>query len=181
MKKIVLFVSLIITASIFFACDKQKTAQEMLKEEKKAIERFTKNDSIPIFVTNDKKNMYKENTYYKTKEGLYIHVIDSGNGNKPQNNQEILVRYRDFMFIKSGKTEYDISEENESAKYLPISFYYKNSFSYKSAACYGLAIALDLVSENAEVSLIVPSDLQLSDFQSLYKPMYFGYVKFRFK
>jgi len=178
MKKILLFISLIAVASLFFACNKQKTPQELLKEEKKAIERFiAKNE---IIVTNNPDEMYQDKVFYKTKEGLYIHVIESGNENKAKYNQEIVVRYNNFLYIKSGEAGVT-DAENESAHKSPIVYRYNNSNTYYDLSCYGFDIGLSLVSENAAVSLIIPSELQSTGRQGSFEPIYFGYLKYRFK
>ena len=175
MNKLFLFVSVFFVASIFFACDKTKTAQELMKEEQKAIERFIANNGI--IVTKNFADMYEDNVYFKTKEGLYIHVIDSGNGNKAKYNQEVLVRFKDFMYFKNDTTKYS----NMSAESSPYVFYYGNVYSYSGLACDGWAIGLSLVSENAEVSMIIPSSLQPYSDQSSFSPAYYGYLKYRFK
>ena len=175
MNKLFLFVSVFLAASMFFACDKTKTAQELLKEENKAIDRFIANNVI--IVTNNLADMYEDNVYFKTKEGLYIHVIDSGNGNKAKYNQEVLVRFKDLIYFKNDTTKYS----NVLAGNSPYVFYYGNAYSYSDLACDGWAIGLSLVSENAEVSLIIPSGLQPYSVQSSFSPVYYGYLKYRFK
>lgn len=175
MNKLFLFILAFFTASIFFACNKTKTAQELLQDEKKATDRFiAKNGFI---ITSDSAEMYNANVFFKTKEGLYIHVIDSGNGNKAVYNQEILVRFSDLTYFKDDTTRYS----NMSALSSPYTFLYGNPYSYSGLACDGWALGLRLVSENAEVSLIVPSALQPYSYQSSFSPEYFGFLKYRFK
>ncbi len=175
MNKLFLFISVFFVASMFFACDKTKTAQELLKEEKKAIDRFISQSG---FSTSDKDTaiMYEKDGYFKTKEGLYIHVIDSGNGDKAKYNREILVRFKDAMYFKNDTTTF-----SNMASANPQIFYYGNTYSYSGLACDGWALALSYVRENAEVSLIVPSGLQAYSDQSSYSPLYYGYLKYRFK
>ena len=175
MKKILLFISLIVTTSLFFACDKTKTAQELLKEEEEAIERFISDNGF--IVTKDTAAMYDKNVFFKTKEGLYIHVKSSGNDNKAKYNQEVLVRFKDMTYFKNDTTKYsNMSAGNGSDK-----FYYGNAYSYSGLACDGWAIGLGLVSENAEVSLIIPSILQPYSRQSTFLPVYYGFLVYRFK
>ena len=176
MNKLFLFLLAFFAVSLFFACDKQKTAQEMLKEEKNAINRFINDNGI--IVTNDTDKMYEDNVFFKTKEGLYIHVIDSGNGNKAKYNQEVLVRFKDLIYFKDDTTK----RSNLPAGNIPSVFYFGNSYSYgDDYACDGWAIGLSYVSENAEVSLIIPSALLPSYNQSYFIPAYYGYIKYRFK
>jgi len=165
---------------MFFACNKTKTAQERLKEEKKAIERFIAKNGFEV--TNNPDRMSEDNVYYKTKEGLYIHIIDKGNENKVENNQEVAVRYRDLIFFKTDDTT---KHSNEAPSELAVTFRHQNALTYGrdafGVACIGLDIGLALVSDNAEVSLIVPSELQASGWQSAFDPMFFGYIKYRLR
>ena len=176
MNKLLLFVSMFFAASMFFACDKTKTAYELMKEEKKAINRFiTEND---FKVTYNPAEMYEKNVFFKTKEGLYINVIDSGNGDKVKLNQEVVVRFKDAMIFKGKDTT--IIKPNISAGSAPHTFYYGKAYP-GGWACDGWAIGLNFVRENAEVRLIIPSDLQPYNLQSSFKPAYFGYLIYRFK
>ena len=175
MNKLFLFVLAFFTASIFFGCSKTKTAQELLQEEKDATNRFIAENGF--IVTTDTAEMYKDKVYFKTKEGLYIHVINPGNDNKAVYNQEVLVRFRDLTYFKDDTIRYS----NMSAASSPNTFRYGNAYSYSGLACDGWAIGLSLVSENAEVSLIIPSGLQPSADMSSFSPAYYGFLKYRFK
>jgi len=151
----------------------------MMKDERKAIERFIAQNGFEI-TTKDTLKMLEDKVYFKTKEGLYIHVIDSGNGNKAKNNQEVTVRYRNLIYISRK----DTIKSNEAAEVPPITFNYNNSYTYgkddEGLSCHGLSIGLSFVRNNAKVSLIIPSELQSSDRQNLYMPLYFEYLRYRY-
>ena len=178
MNKLFLFVSIFFAASIFFACNKTETAQERLRKEQKAISRFISDRGF--IITNNPAEMYDDNVFYKTREGLYIHVIDSGNGNKAKYNQEILVRFRDLILFKSDST---VRMSNEAADQSPVKFRFGNYSTYGTDAWTlsgeGLAIGLSLVSDDAIVRLIIPSGLQASSRQSYFQPMYIGSLRYR--
>ena len=170
----------------FISCQKPDviTEDEMIqhftKEENEAIDRFIAENGF--IVTNNSAEMYNDKVYFKTKEGLYIHVIDSGNGNKAEYNQEVLVRFRDLIDIKTVDT---LKESNELPGDYAVTFRYNNVYTYGNdyygLSCAGLSLGLNLVSENAEVSLIIPSALQSSARQSLFDPMYYGFLKYRLR
>ena len=178
MNKLFLFVLAFFATSIFFACNKTKTAEELLQDEKKATDRFIAENGF--IITSDSAEMYNANVFFKTKEGLYIHVIDSGKGRnyKAQYNQEVLVRFTNITYFKDDTTKY---LGNMSAASSPFTFRYGNPYSYSGLSCEGWRIGLSFVSENAVVNLIVPSALQPSSDQSSFSPIYIGWLKYRFK
>ena len=173
MRKIFLFVSVVAITSIIFGCNKQKTPQELLKEEKKAISRFI--DDNDFYITDNPDEMYEPNVYFKTKEGLYINVIKPGNGNKVQNNQEVFVRYEYLIDFKRDTARI---AGNESGDHDADVFRYKSPPYPNNYE--GWAIGLRLVSQDARVNLIVPSALQPTVAQGNFLPVFYGNLIYRF-
>ncbi|MDR0233144.1 MAG: DUF4827 domain-containing protein [Dysgonamonadaceae bacterium] len=173
MNKLFLFVSIFFAASMFFACSKTKTAQELLREERKAIDRFiTEND----FKLGERTEMYNKNVYYRTKEGLYINVIDSGNGTKARyGKEEVIVRYDSVFYFKS---ESEKRPGNTWAGDAEVIFRYGRPDSYSVE---GWAIGLSLVSDRARVNLIIPSGLRQSAAQTSFEPIFYENLYYRFK
>ncbi|MCL1938179.1 MAG: DUF4827 domain-containing protein [Candidatus Azobacteroides sp.] len=166
MRKTIVFVLSFTTLAVAnIACDKQKTVQEYLREERKAIERYIDRQGIEITATYPK-GAFKANEYFKTNEGLYIHVVDSGNGRrvKPLVDR-IQVRFDYLYYIKtyvSGKTDSTVLP----FYYFPQEFIYGQSGSYGKNSydfsCEGWAIPLAYMGEGAIVDLIIPSALGTS-------------------
>ncbi len=188
MRKIIFgLISLIVVTSVFFSCDETPTAQELLEGERKAIKRFL--DDKKIIVTTDTAEMYNDKTgkvYYRTNEGLYIHVIDKGNGIKAEPGTKITVRYKDLSAI-ANKAQVDtlqtgLNLPNGNMNALnPDIFYHEMPSTFSSGlACEGLDIGLTFVKQNGEVSLIIPTSLLPRSFQINYEPLYFGYLIYRF-
>jgi hypothetical protein len=165
MKKNLLFILSAIAFIIAIgACNNQnKTVQEYLREEKKAIERYIDRQGIVVLKEYPEGGVFKEKEYYKTNDGLYIHVVDSGNGTRatPLLSQ-VQVRFEYMYNIKSF-----VSGETDSIVlpyyYFPQSFVYglsgsygKNSYDF---SCNGWAIPLNYVGKEAVVDLIIPSAL----------------------
>lgn len=172
MKKIFLFLLLILFPSIYFSCSKTPTAQEMFKEENKAIERFIKSNGFNVLDDYPKDGVFGEKDFFKTPDGLYIQVIDTGNGIKPAVNQEVLVRY-DSVFYLLTSDKYGFPTGAGSG---PASFLYKNSYTYGQrymTACAGWVIPLDYVGEKGRINVIVPSLYGTYDNQANYRPVYF--------
>jgi hypothetical protein len=170
MRRTVIFVlSAIILTIANIACDNQKTTQEYLREEKKAIERYI--DRQGIVILKEYPKTFKPNEYYKTNEGLYIHVVDSGKGAKVRPLvDEVQVRFDYLYYVKTYVTgdtasiPFDVippsyGESPMYFRYGQSGSYGKNSYDY---SCDGWAIPLAYVREGAIVDLIVPSALGTS-------------------
>jgi len=169
MRKTVIFVLSFTTLVVVnIACNKQKSTQEYLREEKKAIERYIDREGIIVVTTYPKSTypngQFKANEYFKTNEGLYIHVVDSGNGQRVKLREEVQVRF-DYMYYVKTFVSGDTSRLTLPFYYFPQQFIYGQSNYGKSSAdlsCDGWAIPLAYVGEGAIVDLIIPSALGTS-------------------
>jgi hypothetical protein len=187
MKKTVFFVfTIILLGLIGFSCDNSKSMQEYIREEKKSIERYILSQKIAVLTEYPKDSIFKENQYYKTSDGLYMHVSDRGNlDRRIEAYDEVLLRFDYFHYIKnyvSGQTDSIVL----SYLYLPIAFTYGISGSYNNdpagLACSGFAIPLPYVGEGAVVDLIIPSELGNATDNSSFAPVFYKnlkYTKFR--
>lgn len=189
MKKILFFVSIFIIVCIGISCDNQKTALELMKEENKAISRFIDRNDLIILKTYPEDGVFGEKEYFHDSNGLYIHVIDSGNGNKVKLYQTVTARYNGMTFFKSDTSKFSTFSykyySNGDITNQPDEFIYGVTSSYGASSssdmsCSGWALALSYVSENAEVSIIVPSALGTSTDNSNYRPVFYESIKFRF-
>ncbi len=176
--KITLFFLSILSVMIAgSACNSQKTTQELLKEEKVAIQRFIDKNKFIILSEYPENGVFKDKEFYKTAEGLYIHVIDSGNGKRARYlKDEIQVRFEGMYHFKSDPDSALYKYDSPSSA--PYSFIYGNSASYGTYGCNGWAIPLQYVGEEAVVSLIVPSKLGYSDDYSYIRPVYYAKLKY---
>ncbi|MDR0865444.1 MAG: DUF4827 domain-containing protein [Candidatus Symbiothrix sp.] len=171
MRKTLIFVlSAVILSMAHIACDNQKTVQEYLREEKKAIDRYLDKQDI-IVLKEYPKNGFGEKEYYKTNDGLYIHVVDSGNGRRVKPLiDEVQVRFEYLYKVKTYVSGDTVSTPfNAIPPYygeFPMYFRYGQAGSYGKYSydysCNGWAIPLAYVGEGAVVDLIVPSDLGTS-------------------
>ena len=73
-----IFVVMMVGIPLFFAgCNKTKTYAERLKDEKKAIERFMDKKGYYLVSKLPPDTVFTDpNAFYRTREGLYIHVIN---------------------------------------------------------------------------------------------------------
>jgi FKBP-type peptidyl-prolyl cis-trans isomerase len=198
MRKIYFFtLSVIFLMVAFSACDKTKTPQEYLREEKKAIDRFIDRQGIKIvdIKTIEDYTRYMEkgvenNVYFKTNDQLYFHVVDPGNGKQIKAGDEVQVRLHHPDEPLSYPTGYYVDIKTyvsgDTIKYYsydPFSFQYGVSGSYDGYySCDGWAIPLSFVKEGAIVNLIIPSSLGASSNSNSYRAVYFEnlhYIHFK--
>lgn len=190
MKQIFLFaLSIVILSLAFAACDDQKTAQEYLKEEKKAIDKYIDRQNIDVIYSYPEDGVFdlEKNQYFKTPvEGLYFQVVDSGNGKRVVPAvDKVQVRFDYFFDIK------DFVGGNENLIYyqwiFPFEFVYGIPGSYQKSendvflACDGWAIPLNYVGEGAIVNLIIPSGIGNTSDQNSYRAVFYKnlhYTKF---
>ncbi|MDR2805788.1 MAG: DUF4827 domain-containing protein [Dysgonamonadaceae bacterium] len=187
MKKTVVFIlSSICLGLAAVSCDNSKSMQEYIREEKKSIERYLLSQKIDVLTEYPKDSIFKENQYYKTSDGLYMHVADRGNPtHRAEAYDEVLVRFDYFYYIKSyvsGVTDSIVL----NYLYLPITFKYGIPGSYSNdpagLACNGFAVPLSYVGEGAVVDLIIPSELGNTSDNSSFAPVFYKnlkYTKFR--
>ena len=176
MKKGISFILSLITIIVLISsCNDQKTAQELIQEEKKAIERFIARNGIRTLSSYPKDGVFAENEYYRNPDGLYIHVVDSGNGRRAVNADEIQVRFSEIQYFKSDTT----STSSDYISAYPFAFLYGNPYSYDSYySCIGWAIPLSYVGEGAVVNLIIPSNLGATNDQNAYRPVFYKGLRY---
>ena len=187
MKKTAAFVLSIIAFSfLYLSCENQKTAQEYIREEKKAIDRFRNRLGIDVLSKYPANHQFATNEYFKTNEGLYFQVIDSGRGRKINpfiDIEDVQVRF-DFLFnIKgyvSGKSDTIVPPES----ILPMNFLSGPSGIYGQPdpmynfSCVGWAIPLQYVNEGAVVNIILPSSLGNTSDNTNFVPRFYKNLKY---
>lgn len=173
----------------FMACNNGKTAQEYLREEKKAIEKYIDRKGLK---TDDIKNLSKywaddryKDVYFRTDDGLYINFLDTGNGRRVVANKDIVcVRFSYMYDVKSYVSGTDTLGYAPNYIYWPFTFQYGNQGSYTEQgkpvvlACDGWAIPLKYVGERAKVNLIIPSALGNSTDNTNYIPRFFSELQY---
>jgi hypothetical protein len=161
------------------ACDKTKTPQEYLREEKKAIDRFINREGIKVLTELPPDTLFQEKEFFKTDRGLYIHVDDAGDtGNRAGAYTEVLVRFDYHIDIKDYIGG-DTIKNTLHYSYFPLSFVYGIPGSYDSYfACEGWAIPLKYVGRNAIIDLIIPSALGSQSNSQSNRAVYFENLRY---
>jgi hypothetical protein len=175
-KKSLIFVLLApVFSGVFFSCNDQKSLQEMLREEKKAIERFIDRNGFVVLDTYPKDSIFGEKEYYKTNEGLYIHVVQKGTSKRVKAPENVTVRFEYQHDVRDAARGDTTSIVKPSLLY-PFSFVYGISATYSdmsSPVCVGWVIPLSYVGEDAIVDIIIPSSIgSYSDSNSIIPVFY---------
>lgn len=188
MKKTVIFIlASIIIGFISVACDNQKTLQEYIREEKKAIERFIDGQNIDVIHTYPENHQFGKNEYFKTSEGLYFQVVEPGNGNKIDPFKDRFNVQVRFEFMLDIKTYVAGALDTLSPPPFPMSFISGERAVYGQAdppitpynfSCLGWAIPLSYVSEEAVINVIIPSSLGTESDNSLFNARFFKNLKY---
>ena len=187
MKKLIGAIFALVGVAIIFSACGGETYADKLKKEEKAIERFKTENNIEVLYKYPDKHKFAENQYFlEPTTGIYIHVIDSGNKDKPTNKTSVYLRYDTIFNIL----------DNSVGGYpnfvgSPMYFEYGNPTSYmsydaSSQMYYFLSQACVIPLEfglgrYAEVKLIVPFANGSSYQQGAYEPYFYSRLQYDFQ
>lgn len=170
------------------SCNKTKSYTDMLKAEQKAIDRLIDEEGLEILSEYPADGVFKENQFYKLDNGVYLNVIDSGNGNRYTNGTVVQSRFR-VKFFMSDTIEIDNLTQDlyggPAAFSATFSDYYRTSVEIKSGNAVptsfiseGLASGLEYVGDSSYVKLIVPFKVSGGDFVTQGEPLYYTKVRY---
>lgn len=158
----------------------------MLKAEKKAIERLMDSNGFVVLSDYPKDGVFKENEFYKLSNGVYLNVIDSGNGNHAvSGSTQVVCRFKARLFL-SDTTVID----GFSSSQFPVTFKYGNNQPIQDESSFsnlndfvseGLASGLQYAGDSSLVKLIVPFKVSSSTFMKTGDPIFFEKVRYIFE
>ena len=99
MKKGFYFVLILCAACLMGSCSKTRSYTDMLKDEEKAIDRLI--DSLGIEVLKDfpDDSIFAENQFVKMDNGVYMNIIDRGEGRATLYSTRIMYRCNVYYFL----------------------------------------------------------------------------------
>lgn len=177
-----LIVLLMIAIPLFFAsCSKTKTYAEKLKAEKKAIERFMDKRGYYLIKEFPKDSVFPdENAFYRTSEGLYLHIIDKQYapygefaGDSVKMGSRVNVRYKEKINFMIAPDTFSSNWDN----IIPIDFVHgalNDTYAPK-----GWDIALDYVGYFGLVRMIVPSIIGTSSDNYSVNPVFYDHLWYK--
>lgn len=179
------------TAIMVVSCDKTKSYTDMLKAQRKAIERLQVDSGFVFLDEFPEDSIFKENEFVELDNGVYLNIVNRGNSERAVLGQTaIRSRFIAQMFMENssmGTGTVDLLGPHSNGT-SPVEFrygYYTSlypdmDYYYDIFICEGLGAGLPYVGDSAVVKLIVPFKLMSSDFQSTGTPVFFEKVKYTF-
>lgn len=174
---------------IFSSCDDTESYADKLKKEKRNIRDFIAQNDIEVIDTYPENNKFEDNQFfYDNTEGIYIQVVDTGNGLRAKNTgalSKVSVRFSGARFLPDT-TEYT-NMGNAGAYSLVFLYGQPNTYMGSTSSSLdeyrflspALVAPLKYVGEEGVVRLIIPfsAGSYLQQYTS-YEPVYINVVKY---
>ena len=192
-------ISFALTFVFTVSCNKTPTFEEMRDAEMKIIRQVLQRKNIEVLDAYPSNGVFGENQFVRLSNGIYLNVVDSGNGNRAVPNQTtVLIRTSGEYYVKHVDSVYYFN--NFLNTKLPFEFKYGNAYGvvnehygddYYLLFSMGLESVLSYVGEGAVVKLLVPGSAEIGSYpaSSTYQgsgesytfvPIYYDRVKYTF-
>jgi len=120
MKKLLFFLfSFFLFGTIFQACSDDKTYAEQMKDERNAIAAYIKENNIKVITLQDFEKdtitNVAENEYVQFGNGVYMQIVNRGEGDTIKNRDQVIVRFTEYNIMKKqqwASNFYDASASN---------------------------------------------------------------------
>lgn len=171
MKKQILALCSLLTLVLLASCSSDPDSYEnLLADEKDAMSSYISRNGINVIKDLPANNIWGPNDYYKTPNGVYIHVVDTGDyGTEVYDQQLIIARYYKISLDINPDTLVRSWTTLESP--YPTTFNYNKTFSSTSELSQAFHEAVGVMKRNnSSAKLIVPSKMGDSDAQTAVKP-----------
>ena len=179
------------------SCSKTPTYEELKSAEQKKIRKILSDKNISVLSEYPKNGVFGENEFVQLSSGIYLNVVDSGNGNRAvPYSTDVLMRVSGEYYIDTV-----IPFNTFSNIYSPMEFRYGNAYGVKmERSLYddmyiyffstGLESILSYVGDSAVVKLIIPGYSEVNGGpgcsamqngnMSFYIPIYYDRVRYTF-
>lgn len=190
MKKALVFLEIMLSffcglIFLFGSCEAEKTTyQEVRDKEQAIIDKFIDENGLVVLKEYPKDSIFGEKEYVLLDNGVYLHVIDPGNGERPAEGTKIQsVAKGLFLGREEGKVSFNgFQAKDEWAKW-PLRFKYSETpqiYYDENFLCEGYACVMEYVGDNSSVSMIIPFTCGSVYQHSTYLPIYYEKVDFTF-
>ena len=195
MKKGFYFVLILCAACLMGSCSKTRSYTDMLKDEEKAIDRLI--DSLDIEVLKDfpDDSIFAENQFVKMDNGVYMNIIDRGEGRATLYSTRIMYRCNAYYFLNYFQLCINSNYGPNSNGTVPypangaqtVPFIYGEGTTNNQAdpkyiyVSEGIQTPLQYVGHHGRVKLIVPFDKGTYQDQGYYYPVYYEVLEYLFE
>ncbi|WP_293712581.1 DUF4827 family protein [uncultured Parabacteroides sp.] len=167
------------------SCEAEKTTYQDVRDKEQAIiDKFIDENGLVVLKEYPKDSIFGEKEFVLLDNGVYLHVIDSGNGNRPVQDTKIQsVAKGLFLGREEGDVSFDgFQADDEWAKW-PLKFKYsetQQAYRDENFLCEGYVSVMEYIGDNSSVSMIVPFTCGSVYQHSSYLPIYYEKVDFTF-
>lgn len=201
MKKGFNILMMVCAALLAVSCSKTKSYTDMLKDQKKAINRLKDEKGFVFLKDFPKDSIFKENEFVELENGVYLNIIDKGSSERAVYGTKILYRctmyypmdtayiqmldasyrpYTPYYYNLPSKDSYVSSNYGpHSNGTSPYPFTYGDYTSYYASE--GLMTPLLYVGHEAKVKLIVPFKRGLPTDNNYGEPAYYEILEYKFE
>lgn len=157
-----------ITGFGFTSCQENITYAEQLKTEQTVIADYLSRMGIEVVTTLPTEYPWPEGTYYKSKTGLYFHLVNQGDTSSSyflETGDKVVPRFIQYTLTEKPDTLFN---------WTTIDFPYTTDFNYLdyTQVCYGWHEAASYMKyNNSEAKVIVYSKLGFSQYQNSVTPV----------
>ncbi|CAK7021039.1 MAG: hypothetical protein PARBB_01378 [Parabacteroides distasonis] len=194
MKKGFNILLILCAALVAISCSKTKSYTDMLKDEKKAIERLIDENDFEILDDFPKDSIFKENQFVKLENGVYLNIIDKGSDQRAvQYKTKILYRCNMRFFMNADTVIGNYGPHSNGTLPYPSNGINSVPFTYgeySSSSMYELSYSfvsegiqepLKYVGDRAKVKIIVPFKRGTYYDQSKGLPVYYEILEYIFE
>lgn len=192
MKRAFNYLLIVCVAAIAVACNEdRKSYNDMLKDERKAINRLIASEGLEILKNYPADGKFKDNQFYKLDNDVYINVVDTGNGRRAElYTTNILARWTANYIMEDSLILSNYGPNSNGTK--PIEFRYGYSTAITDANTgtleyymglsvgLGMQSGLEYVGDRGIVKMIVPFKMGSSSDNSSGAPVYFEILEYKF-
>lgn len=170
--------------------ESRRTYTEMLKDERKIIRKLIDSLDIKLLDKYPEDGVFADNEFFQLPSGLYINVIDSGNGNRAVLNSTVILSRFEFDYFDGRTGSYYSVDGFDNLlggePIGPMMFVYGASMveekSYFSTLYgQGLIEPLSFVGDSSYVKLIVPFKVGGKSQQTNGDPIYYKKLRYIFE
>lgn len=168
----------------FFSCEQEKvTYRDCVEQEQVIINNFINDHEFIVLKEYPEDGIFRKNEFVMLENGVYLHVIDSGNGNRPVSGTKIQSLAKGCILGKDSVTNFDGFYSDKDLAYWPVEFTYDEVTTQYPDRYFlgdGYVSAMKFVGDSSAVSMIIPFSAGGSYQQSVLAPVYFEKVNFIF-
>ncbi len=180
-------------ALVMLSCsNSRKSYTEMLKDQRKAIDKLIDQENMEILTSYPMDSVFGENQFVKLSNGVYMNVIDPGNGRRAVfQKTDVLTRFTASYFMTDTFTISNYGPHSNGME--PVAFKYgyytasNTGYTFTEKEAYlnslmseGLQTPLEYVGDRAKVKLIVPFQKGNTTDQGNGDPVYYRIVEYKF-